>query len=102
MDSLAGGCHGIFLNEADRQHFIQALAVSRVGVKPYLGSFFAIYVAAPEHRPRWIRVERLLGEHGLQEDSAACREQFEPWMEGRRTEEGDPEGFAEAAQRWIL
>jgi REP element-mobilizing transposase RayT len=54
-------------------------------------SSLAAYVAAPEHRPSWIRVDRLLGEHGLREDSAACREGFKVMMERRRSEETDPE-----------
>jgi putative transposase len=57
----------------------------------YPWSSMPAYVAAPEHRPSWVRVDRLLGEHGLQEDSAVCRERFEQFMERRRTEETDPE-----------
>ena len=57
----------------------------------YPWSSVAAYVAAPEHRPSWIRIDRLLGEHGFQEDSAACREAFERMMERRRSEETDPE-----------
>src|SRR5689334_21275547 len=33
-------------------------------------------LAARELRPGWMRVDRLLGEHGIQKDSAAGREQF--------------------------
>ena len=29
------------------------------------------YLAAPEHRPAWIRVDRLFGEHGIQQDTPA-------------------------------
>src|ERR1700757_2671429 len=47
------------------------------------------YLAAPEHRPGWIRVDRLLGEHGIQQDSAAGRQEFERHMEARRLEEMD-------------
>src|SRR5882672_7372440 len=31
----------------------------------------AYYLDAPEHRLRWVRVDRLLGEHGRQHDTAA-------------------------------
>ena len=42
------------------------------------------YAAAREHRPFWIRVDRLLGEHGIQEDSAPGRQEFERRIEARR------------------
>ena len=32
----------------------------------YPWSSLGWYLAAPEHRPRWMRVGRLLGEHGIQ------------------------------------
>jgi hypothetical protein len=55
----------------------------------------------PEHRPQWVRVDRLLGEHGLQQDTAAARQQFELRMEARRLEPGDEPGF-KALRRWYL
>jgi hypothetical protein len=36
----------------------------------YPWSSFGAYLAAPAHRPGWIRVDRLLGEHGIQGDKA--------------------------------
>jgi len=33
------------------------------------------YMAAPAHRPAWLRVDRLPGEHGIQKDTAAGRAQ---------------------------
>ena len=56
-------------------------------------------MAAPEHRPSRMRVDRLLGEHGMQEDTPTSRAQFEQWMERRRLEETDPEALkSELAQ----
>ncbi len=43
--------------------------------------------------PGWIRVERLLGEHGIQEDTVAGRRRFEELMERRRAEETDPKAL---------
>lgn len=43
----------------------------------YPWSSFGYYLCAPEHRPGRIRVDRLLGEHGLQQDSVAARQEFE-------------------------
>ena len=50
----------------------------------YQWSSFGAHLAAPEHRPGWVRVDRLLGEHGIQQDTAAGRQRFEEWMERRR------------------
>src|SRR3974390_651313 len=44
-------------------------------------SSFGAYLAAPEQRPAWVRVDRLLGEHGIQEDTPTSRAHFEQWME---------------------
>jgi REP element-mobilizing transposase RayT len=68
----------------------------------YPWSSFGAYLAAPEHRPGWIRVDRLLGEHGIQADTAAGREQFEKWMERRRAEETDPEAQQALRRGWCL
>src|SRR2546428_763056 len=52
----------------------------------YPWSSLGYYLAAPEHRPQWIRVDRLLREHGIRKDTAGGREQFERRMEARRLE----------------
>ena len=36
----------------------------------YPWSSFGYYLSAPEHRPQWMRADRLLGEHGIVEDRA--------------------------------
>jgi hypothetical protein len=59
-------------------------------------------MAAPEHRPCWVRVDRLLGEHGIQEDTPTSRAQFEQWMERRRLEETDPEALKVLRRGWCL
>jgi len=68
----------------------------------YPWSSFGAYLAAPEHRPQWVRVDRLLGEHGIQADSAAGRQRFEAWMERRRTEETDPAVLGAMQRGWCL
>ena len=40
-----------------------------------------------------MRMDRLLGEHGLQQDSPAARQEFERRMEARPLEPGDEESF---------
>ncbi len=39
-------------------------------------SSFPAYQAAPRKRPRWLRVDRLLGEHGIPKDTKAGRRYF--------------------------
>ena len=68
----------------------------------YPWSSLAYYLAAPEHRPRWIRVDRLLGEHGLAQDTAAARQEFERQMEARRLEEADPQALRVFRRGWCL
>jgi REP-associated tyrosine transposase len=68
----------------------------------YPWSSFGLYLAAREHRPVWLRVDRLLGEHGIEEDTPASRQEFERQMERRRLEEADA-GALEAFRRdWCL
>jgi REP element-mobilizing transposase RayT len=65
-------------------------------------SSFPLYLAACEHRPRWLRVDRLLGEHGIQRDSPAGRQEFERQMERRRLEEVDPEALKVFREGWCV
>ena len=68
----------------------------------YRWSSFGWYLAAPEHRPGWVRVDRLLGEHGIQQDSPAGRQEFERQMEARRLEEADEEEIKALRRGWCL
>jgi REP element-mobilizing transposase RayT len=68
----------------------------------YPWSSFGLYLAAPAHRPSWLRVDRLLGEHGIQRDSVAGRAQFERRMEARRAEEGDGRQWKAIRRGWCL
>ncbi len=68
----------------------------------YPWSSLGWYMAAPEHRPSWIRVDRLLGEHGIQEDGAAGRQEFERRMEARRREEMDEAALKPFRRGWCL
>ncbi len=59
------------------------------------------YLATREHRPSWMRVDRLLGEHGIQEDSAKGRQEFDARMEARRSED-DAEALKPVRRGWYL
>lgn len=68
----------------------------------YPWSSLVWYVAAREHRPGWMRVDRLLGEHGIGEDSASGRQQFEGRMEARRLEEADEQELKPLRRGWCF
>ena len=68
----------------------------------YPWSSFGYYLAAPRHRPGWMRVDRLMGEHGLQEDTAETRQEFEGRMEAARLQPGDEEGLSAGRRRFRL
>ncbi|MSU37065.1 MAG: hypothetical protein EXS36_18615, partial [Pedosphaera sp.] len=62
----------------------------------YPWSSLGWYLAAKEHRPGWMRVDRLLGEHDIQHDTAAGR------MEARRMQEEDEEQLKPLRRGWCL
>jgi REP element-mobilizing transposase RayT len=68
----------------------------------YPWSSFGYYLAAPRHRPAWLRVDRLLGEHGIGQDAVAGRREFEERMEARRTGESDPAEWQAIRRGWCL
>ena len=68
----------------------------------YPWSSFGSYLAAREHRPAWLRVDRLLGEHGIHGDTQKGREQFERRMEARRGQEESPEQWRTIQRGWCL
>jgi REP element-mobilizing transposase RayT len=94
---LRSACDYVHLNPV-RAGLLQA--AERLLAYPW--SSFSLYLAAPEHRPRWVRVDRLLGEHGIQQDTSATRQEFERRMESRRLEETDEEAFREFRRGWCV
>jgi len=64
-------------------------------------SSYPLYLS-PGRRPAWLRVDRLLGEHGIQEDSAEGRMEFQRRMEQRRREGEAPEMLAALRRGWRL
>lgn len=68
----------------------------------YPWSSLVWYLAAREHRPAWMRVDRVLGEHGLGKDTAANRQEFERRLEARRTEKGEDEAWRALRRGWCF
>lgn len=68
----------------------------------YPWSSLGWYLAAPGHRPGWLRVDRLLGEHGIPRDTAEGRLEFERRMEGQRLAEADEAALQGLRRGWCL
>jgi putative transposase len=67
----------------------------------YRWSSYPAYLLPARGRPGWLRVDRLLGEHGLPNDSKPTRRQFVLRMEARRAAELDQEWKA-VRHGWCL
>lgn len=68
----------------------------------YPWSSLSWYLTAPEHRPAWMRTERLMGSHGILEDSASGRKEFEERMERRRASETEDEAWEPLRRGWCI
>lgn len=67
----------------------------------YRWSSYPAYLLPARKRPAWLRVDRLLGEHGLPGDSKGARREFAWRMEGRRRAELEPE-WKPVRRGWCL
>jgi len=68
-------------------------------LRSYRWSSYPAYLERPGRRPAWLRVERVLGEMGIAQDSAAGRREFERLMEERRAQD-DPEEYGRIRRGW--
>ena len=68
----------------------------------YPWSSFGLYLTELKHRPKWLRVDRLLGEHGIEKDTASGRREFERRMESRRAGEGDASQWKGMRRGWCI
>ena len=102
VESQAGG----YLKTLCDYVHLNPIRANRIGAQDRLLSYpwssLVWYVAAKEHRPGWIRVDRLLGEHGIQEDAAAGRQEFERRMEERPMAQEDQEQLKSIRRGWCL
>lgn len=71
-------------------------------MRSYAWSSFPEYLASAARRPTWLRVDRLLGEHGIPRDTPAGRRMFEERMEERRRSEENTEAWAPVRRGWCL
>ena len=84
---LRAACDYVHLNP------VRAGIGSRRGkLEKFRWSSYAAY-RQPKLRPPWLRVDRLLGEHGLKKDTARSRREFERRMKVARLEPGQEESM---------
>jgi len=69
--------------------------------RDYQWSSFNLVIAMPSRRPNWLRVDRLLGEYGIPQDSTTGRRQFEQRFEARRAQESGEE-FRAVRSGWCF
>jgi putative transposase len=71
-----------------------------VPMETYRWSSYPLYLLAPRRRPQWLRVDRLLGEHGILHDNARGRREFALRMEARRGEKEDADIMKSIRRGW--
>jgi len=67
----------------------------------YRWSSYPEYLKRPRRRVKWLRVDRLFGEMGIQRDDARGRKEFEMRMELRRRED-QPEEWKRLRRGWCF
>lgn len=68
----------------------------------YRWSSYRVYLLPPRRRPGWLRVDRLLGDHGIPRDSKEGRREFGRRMEFRRIAKDDPKQLKALRRGWCL
>jgi hypothetical protein len=62
---------------------------------------YPAYLQAASRRPKWLRVDRLLGQWGIARDSAAGRKQW-AWQMERRRQEESRSGYQTVRRGWCF
>ena len=81
---VGGGGTGYLKTACDYVHLnpVRARLLQREERLPgYPWSSLMWYLAVPKHRPAWMRIDRLLGEHGIMRDNGAGRAELERRMD---------------------
>jgi REP element-mobilizing transposase RayT len=77
------------------------LLTAEQSLREFRWSSYGEYLKTPGQRAPWLRVDRLLGEMGIPQDSAAGRRQFELVMEDRRQRD-EPGQWQSVKRGWCL
>jgi putative transposase len=70
-------------------------------LREYRWSSWPEYLKPPRKRPEWLRVDRVLGEEGIAQDSAAGRRELERRLEARRRAE-DGASYKPIRRGWFF
>jgi REP element-mobilizing transposase RayT len=103
VDSRRGGtylrqvCDYVHLNPVRA-----AMLSGKNKVHSYRWSSCAHYLASRRKRPAWLRTDRLMGEHGLTNESARSRREFSRRMESLRQEANRPQQLQPIRRGWKL
>ena len=90
-------CDYVHLNPARAK-----LLTRKQKLASYRWSSLRFYLQSPRKRLTWLRVGRLLGEHGIPRDSQAGRREFERHMELRRQAQDGTTQFKAVRRGWCL
>ena len=100
---LVGGSAGYLRTVCDYVHLnpVRARLISPdAALRSYRWSSLPSIFLSPEERPAWLRVDRLLGESGIQHDDATGASELEQRLEGRR--EDASETFDSVRRGWCF
>jgi len=101
---LVGGEGGYLRTVCDYVHLnpVRAkLLPNEARLRDFPWSSFGLFVVSPPERPSWLRIDRVFGECGIAEDTAAGRGDFEARLEARRAHELEEE-FKPVRSGWCF
>jgi REP element-mobilizing transposase RayT len=103
---LVDGRQGAYLRQVcDYVHLNPVRAgmiASRAAVHSYPWSSCGAYLRPTNKRPAWLRMDRLLGEHGIVSHGARARREFSRRMEALREEANQPQELKPIRRGWKL
>jgi hypothetical protein len=88
---------------ADYVHFNPSragLVEPGVALETYRWSSYRDYISEPAKRPKWLRTDRVLGEHGIRQDNRRGRLEFARRIEAMRQEESAAADYNEIRRGW--
>ena len=101
IDEQPSGCLRTTADDVHLNPVRAGLALPDQPLSAFAWSSYPLYLV-PGHRPAWLRVDRVLGEYGIRDDSAEGRIEFQRRMEQRRSEGQAPETTAAFRRGWRL
>ena len=102
--NIDGGNSGYFRTVCDYVHLnpIRAkLIQAKAPLESFQASSYPLYLKTAAQRPAWLRVDRLLGAHGIPKDSLPGRTEFARRMEQRRLQEEGAD-YQHLRRGWFL